>query len=767
RGSAKVLDFGLAKVSGAPTTSTDATAVTLDSQQHLTSPGSALGTVAYMSPEQIRAKELDARTDLYSFGAVLFEMATGTLPFSGESTGIIFEAILNRAPAPILRLNPGLPPKLEDFIHKCLEKDRNLRYQHASEIRADLKRLKRDAVSGVATGVHSAISSSAISVITQQYKTGLVVGSLIVFIVLLAAGFGLYSLLIRSRSQPFKDFTVTQITNTGKAQSAALSPDGKYIVNVQNDNGTHSLWLRNVLTGSDTQIIPPEPVLYRSLAFSPDGNYVYFRRAINASADLYRVPVLGGTPQLIVRDVDSNITFSPDARRIAYTRGNDPKPGQCRLLSAGPDGSDEAVLAIEDVRNMDNNDCPRFLAWSTDGKTIALTYGRFLETEIIKAFDLPGSRFRLLARFPNTLLYDIRWLPEGDRLMLAYSEKGPNSTHRQIGMVSGAGGKVQPVTRDANSYSDLTLSADGKTAATVQVKTTLTLYVIPAPGINASALPAPATQVENVKAFDWTADGNLLVSDGSRLDRIGTNGVRQAALITDPSAAIMSLARCTNAYVVVHWAFRAGKDGSIWRVNADGSNPKLLSNGSNDSSPACSPDGKWVYYMDNLLTLKRVPVEGGRPETVPGSNVPSAYEDLGTVDLAPNGRRLLLVAAPLDPVTRQVRLQLAIVNLDSTVESPPSLLAPNPRIAVGLTAGSLYTGGARFSPDGKAVVYDIAERGIANLWMQPLDGSPGRQITNFTSDRINGFRWSPDGKWLAVMREHDTSDVVLLRETNP
>jgi eukaryotic-like serine/threonine-protein kinase len=225
RGQAKILDFGLAKVTLKPE-SAAMSAATIESEEHLTSPGSALGTVAYMSPEQVRGKELDARTDLFSFGAVLYEMCTGTLPFRGDTTALIFKAILDGTPTSAVRLNPDIPQKLEEIITKCLEKDRNLRYQHASEIRTDLQRLKRDTESGKAASIISTAESS-LKQSSWLSKTGIIVTVFAVFAVFaLPAALLLYHSLHSKQELAIDSIAVLPITTNDTDINAQVIGDG-------------------------------------------------------------------------------------------------------------------------------------------------------------------------------------------------------------------------------------------------------------------------------------------------------------------------------------------------------------------------------------------------------------------------------------------------------------------------------------------------------------------------------------------------------------
>jgi Tol biopolymer transport system component len=572
---------------------------------------------------------------------------------------------------------------------------------------------------------------------------------------LAATGWGIYSFLAPARPAPvrpvpFQNFLVSPVTNSGDATDAAISPDGKYILMVKTDAGRESLWLRNVVSASDTQIVAPAATRYADLTFSPDGNYIYFKRMVATSGfDLFRAPVLGGMPQDVGRDVDSNITFSPDGKTMAYLRANDPDVGKFRVLTAAVDGSNETVQYNGPL----SESTTAAVSWLPKGNLLA--WSQSIGLGGIGLFDLATKKVRPLGA-PYAMVTQIVWAPDGSGLFIVY-QTTQTGGRKQIGFVSYPSRKFTPLTRDTNNYPSFSLSGDGKTIAAVQQVADFHLALLSSAGVEIPPPAALLAATQNIYSFDWDGD-SLLLNKGSDIVRISRGGQSSTTLMHDPGAATMYVAGCPAAHSFVLTLFTAhSPNGTIWRIGANGTNPVQLTHGQLDYSPVCSPDGKWVYYGDAAHSrLMRVPLAGnGSSEVVPGSAVPDAILGSYTFGLSPDGKRLAYLVSVVDPATKAVSTKIAVLDIGSG--KPARLLKPDPRIGSGPV----------FISNGKMLTYQIREKGVDNIWIQPLNGSRGHQPTHFTSEQIREFRWSPDGKNLAVLRGHTNSDVVLLRASQP
>jgi serine/threonine protein kinase len=730
RGHAKILDFGLAKLSPASRIAEGVGVSAMASQtldDMLTSPGTTLGTVAYMSPEQARGEDLDARTDLFSFGAVLYEMATGQQAFSGATTAVIHDAILNRATVPASKLNSKIPFELERIIDKALEKDRKLRYQTASDLRADLRRLKRDTSSGKVPLASSGTQSVAAP---KSRKT---LYAAIAGMAILALAAGAYFWPARSHSFNLQNVKFTQVTTSGNAGAAALSPDHRYIVYVLADGADESLWVQQLATGSHVQILPPDQVHFVALSFTPDGNYVMFVRSDKSTANyryLYQMPALGGSPQRLIRDVDSAPTFSPDGKELAFVRGIlDPPSNQ--ILIAKTDGTGERILTD---RKGFAPGSPT-VSWSPDGKNLAIVSPESRENQtrwILEVISVANGHVQEL----HTFLIGARavaWLPDGRGLLTVALDS--QNGHGQIWLVNYPGGELTRFTNDLSDYAPccLDVAGDGNSLVTVQTSVVSDLWV--AKGDGSDPKQISSGEVLGL-GLNWL--GNHIVASNPVFQWLLVNpdGTGQIALTNDRDPHLQ-FDVCPDGKHIVYNTFHDGNF-DLWRADADGAAAVQLPVHGVLGGGICSPDSRFIYYGVQGA-MWRIPIEGGTPEK---TDLPFAqlgfsrdgqllFYDHHKIEGGAMHAVFLIVPARGGPVLH-------------SFDTPFGMQAP------------------KFTPDGKAIAFLLTRNRATNIWEQPLAGGPPLQLTKFPAGDMFAFAWSRDGKQLALSRGRRKTDVVML-----
>ena len=740
-GQAKILDFGLAKLEeGYATPNVNETVSGSLPHKQLTSPGSAIGTIAYMSPEQARGETLDARSDIFSLGVVLYELATGQHPFSGSTTAVTFDRILNHAPTAPISLNPELSAELEETLNKTLEKERDLRCQSAAELRADLRRLQRK----------SSGRSAPTAVASRPAKKSRAVPiALLVLVLLAVAAFVVWRLW--PRPVPFSSVSVSQITNIGTLERVALSGDGKFLAEVKNDGGQRTLWVRNIATNTDTQILNAFPNEYVGLVFSPDANYLYFTRGTPENSyvrSVYTMPVFGGSPRQLIHDVDSTPSFSPDGSRFVYLRWTPGRKDQSSEIHiADKDGGNDQLL----YTSANVTQAP---AWSPQGNQIAWIEVTGSRAQVIRIFDIASKKPMSIAR-PRGVFFDqndegysdLAWLPDGKHLLVLYFK--PQSDRRQIGVVGVSGGDFHTLTNDVNDYSQLAVSAEGKMLATVLTNVdSRVAYYKGDGGAMISSTPLRITP----SSLAWADEDHLfLITRGKGISKLERSTGSLQPIDTGDLDIGRSINTCQDGHVLFTAFPKGGGETRVYRMNGDGSGITQLTTAGVARTPFCTPDSQKVYFtivgLVKMISLWSVLLPGGTPQKE------LEVHAIGNLVLSPDAK---LAAALL---TENLAYYVEIWDLTAH-----RVLHRLPRDVSYAILPTL------FSPEGKAVVGSATTNGSNALRYQPIDGSPAHLLTDPTHDDLTFFAWSPSGRKLAVLQLRQSSDVVLitdLTETQP
>jgi serine/threonine protein kinase len=713
-GRAQIADFGLASVKG-----TD----------HLTRTGSTLGTVGYMSPEQVQGRATDQRTDLFSIGIVFYELLAGHNPFDRDSEAAILKAITDEEPEPIARYKANVSQELQHVLSKLLQKETKLRYQTAADVIADLLRYQ-SRKSGRLAAEPGRPSS-------RWWLFGFVLTAAVFCI---AAA---WVWLLRSPTTEWTEVDLRRITSDGKATAAALSPDGNLVAFAREDDGRQSLWMYQIATRSQIELVPPGKGMILTVRFSPDGNFVYFTQEIAGGTEtLHRIPSLGGSATLILPNTNSAVDWSPDGKEICYL-SFDAATGTSALVIAGQDGGSPRTVVQARAENRIISDP----SWHPNDKLVAC----------VKTSSIPVSHYSVVVYDTETgaevwnskpshgSINSPLWLPDGSGLVYAVAEN-PMVRGHQIVLVDYPSGKTRYLTRDLCRYFSLALSGDGSRLLAVREDMATSILVG-----ERSLLPelrkVSRSRSDGMHGVCWTPDDRLIFTsdDGKAINLWSMNKDGSARnLIVNGQPSVWD-PHCSHTGQLVYVSDESGTP-SLWTCNYEGNSLRQLTVGGPDYRPRLTPDNRWVLFE----SWEKGPLQVTRTSLVDGERRTLLDFNSHNVTVGPDRKQFACWYR--ESSEAPYKIGVFLIEDGSLVKS----FEPTNQI-------STFRGmSLDWAPDGTGLFYLGMSAGAADLWFQSIEGGEPRLYLDLDFPAILDVEWSSDGKYLAVTSVDESKDVVLI-----
>ena len=726
-GVAKILDFGIAK----PQDDGNSDDVSVTAVH--TSPGIVLGTPGYMAPEQARAEAVDHRSDIFSFGCILYECATGMRPFRGDSMVDVLHRTMHYDPPPLAETAPAAPAELQRIVRKTLAKDPAHRYQSALDLAIDLRDLKADLIA------HPPASPTAQPVQPGGLKWWM---TAIPAAVLIAATVAL--LVVRRDSATPNagaarpPMSVTRLTSSGKVTGAVISPNGEYLAYVYSDAGQQSVWMRQIATGSALELAPPAGGGVWGVTFSPDSRSVYYatKTPADPAGSLYQSSILGGGGRKLLSGIDSHVNFTPDGKRMLFLRNHTPRPGHSAIVVANADGSQEAVLVSKAP--------PQSLllfwgapAWSPDGLSIAMPVRDGTKWMLMRV-DVATGKETALTDAPWESLGDVKWLPDGSGVVVIATL---NTEQRaQIWLVT-TDGRRRQITNDLYDYRIVSMTADGARLVTVAADRSSSIWRASL-GDGGTQRKVTTGKYDGLQGVAAAEDGTVYfnTNENGRWDvwAVGTDGKRRQITLGEWPALGVAVSP-DQRYLVT--SMPRQRDWILARLNRDGSGMKMLcpivtSPNRGETKISFTADSKFVIFdsaIDGVRGLWKIPIDGGTAVRLRNGDSPA---------VSPDGSRIAYLT-PMD------------VRVGSLDGSPGGDRVFD---KVTVTSWSMV----KWSPDGRNLLHTAGLKDRINIWQQPLDGSEARKVTKFDDEYIHAFGVAPDSNDLILARGSLSRDAVML-----